>query len=644
MCGIAGFYKNINFSPEPTLLEMNAVMNHRGPDDSGIWYDRNENIGLSHTRLSILDLSSAASQPMCSDSGRYVISFNGEIYNHLKLRGELKKNTQINWKSTSDTETLIEMIEYYGLDLAIKKIHGMFALALWDKSKKVLSLVRDRMGEKPLYYGSVNGTWVFASELKAFKKLPNFRGDIDDDALSHFLSLGCIPSPLSIYKGIHKVEPGKIVTLDSNHDLPQIRAYWSTINEMLENYNTFTGSDDDAINTLEGVLKNAVKMQMISDVPTGAFLSGGIDSSLICALMQANSSKKIDTCSIGFDSEEFNEAEHARAVSEHLGTNHFDMYVSGKEALELIPNIPSIYDEPFADSSQIPTYLVSKIAKENVTVALTGDAGDELFGGYNRYTLTNQYWRKLSLIPKSLRDILGAIIKIIPPNQLNSIFTPILGSKYRNIGDKLHKGASVMGSIGIENLYGRMLSQITEPNDWLINQQELIPSMLIQGDEYSHISDIEKMMISDLIGYLPNDILVKVDRASMSVSLESRVPFLDHDVVRFAASLPLSMKIRGGDNKWILKKLLYKYIPEKLVNRPKMGFSVPLDDWLRGPLLDWTEALLDSSRLHNEGFFNVSMIRKKWGEHKSGLRNWQYQLWNVLMFQAWLDQKDKNHI
>ena len=638
MCGITGFLNKVKASPEGILGEMIGTMPHRGPDGRGVWHDTNGEIGLAHARLSILDLSSAATQPMASKSKRYVISYNGEIYNHVGLRAELDGLTDTQWRSNSDTETLIELIEFWGLDVALQKTHGMFAVAVWDTLKKTLSLARDRMGEKPLYYGWVNGAWVFASELKAIKKFPGFNNEIDRKALAQYLRLGSIPSPLSIYKNISKVEPGAIVSLQSAYGSLKIRQYWSTIDTMIAgSQSLFEGSDIEAEIQLENILSNVVSMQMLSDVPLGAFLSGGIDSSLICALMQANSTGRIDTCSIGFESKKFNEAEHARAVAQHLGTNHFDLYVTGKEALDVVPLLPVIYDEPFADASQIPTYLVSKIAKKNVTVALTGDAGDELFGGYNRYTLTDKYWSKLSILPQSLRQLIGTCIQRVPISQLDRILGPLFGSRFNNLGDKIHKGANVMGAANVDQLYMRMLSQVAEPSEWLIGHSDVTTDALVSGGDSVKLSDIEMMMMTDLVGYLPNDILTKVDRAAMAVSLESRVPFLDPDVIKFAASLPLHMKIRNGDNKWILKKILYKYVPKTLLDRPKMGFSVPLDEWLRGPLIDWAEALLESSRLEREGFFNVSTVRRKWEEHKSGSRNWQYQLWNVLMFQLWLE-------
>ena len=638
MCGIAGFLNIVKASPEGMLNEMIGTMPHRGPDGRGLWHDATDDIGLAHARLSILDLSSAATQPMVSQSKRYVISYNGEIYNHVGLRAELDGLTDTQWRSNSDTETLVELIEFWGLDVALQKTHGMFAVAVWDTLKKTLSLARDRMGEKPLYYGWVNGAWVFASELKAIKKFPGFNNEIDRKALAQYLRLGSIPSPLSIYKNISKVEPGAIVSLQSAYGSLKIRQYWSTIDTMIAgSQSLFEGSDIEAEIQLENILSNVVSMQMLSDVPLGAFLSGGIDSSLICALMQANSTGRIDTCSIGFESKKFNEAEHARAVAQHLGTNHFDLYVTGKEALDVVPLLPVIYDEPFADASQIPTYLVSKIAKKNVTVALTGDAGDELFGGYNRYTLTDKYWSKLSILPQSLRQLIGTCIQRVPISQLDRILGPLFGSRFNNLGDKIHKGANVMGAANVDQLYMRMLSQVAEPSEWLIGHSDVTTDALVSGGDSVKLSDIEMMMMTDLVGYLPNDILTKVDRAAMAVSLESRVPFLDPDVIKFAASLPLHMKIRNGDNKWILKKILYKYVPKTLLDRPKMGFSVPLDEWLRGPLIDWAEALLESSRLEREGFFNVSTVRQKWEEHKSGSRNWQYQLWNVLMFQLWLE-------
>jgi asparagine synthase (glutamine-hydrolysing) len=639
MCAIVGFL--YSSAPKYTLpvkhvvTSMLSVMGHRGPDSSDYWCDE-QNVVLGHARLAILDLSSAGNQPMQSPSGRFVMAFNGEIYNHHALRNELNAIGSIKWRSNSDTETLLAAIEVWGLEVTAKKIRGMFAIALWDKQSKSLSLLRDHMGEKPIYYGWVNGQFVFASELKAIKIFPNFNNEIDRNALGSFLRFNSIPAPYSIYKKIFKLEPGCIISLCKGSKEVKQTCFWST-EDIFKNgiASPFSGKACDAIDALEDVLANAVSLQMQADVRLGAFLSGGIDSSTIVALMQAQSSQKINTFSMGFDVKEYNEAVHARSVAKHIGTNHFDMYITERDALDVIPLLPNIYDEPFADSSQIPTYLLAKIAKQKVTVALTGDAGDELFGGYNRYVFANQYFHRMKNIPIWVRKIIISFILNITEEKWSMIFSQMLNKGPNNFGSMLHKGAAALDSRTIRDLHFKLVSQVQSPKDWLINSNEY---KTIFNDGLFHfdgLGSIDKMMAYDLVTYLPTDILTKVDRAAMSVSLETRVPFLDPDVVKFSASLPLEYKIREGVNKWVLREVLYKYVPKSLIDRPKKGFAVPLAEWLRGPLRDWSEGLLDERRLKEDGYFNVSFVRDRWHEHLSGKCNWHHQLWNVLMFQAW---------
>ena len=642
MCGIAGFLNNNQKDVGNILNSMIVQLEYRGPDDKRIWVDCCENIGLAHARLSIVDLTDLGCQPMHSHSKRYTLVFNGEIYNHLSLRSEIETLTDVKWRGHSDTEVLLESISFWGIEKALGRANGMFALALWDNLEQKLLLARDRIGEKPLYYGWIDNCLVFASELKALKKFPNFKSEIDRGSLALYLRYNSIPAPYSIYKDIKKVEPGSILSIKHGDIKTEKITYWSTIN-ILRNgkKNQFSGGVSESSSKLESVLTEAIKLQMKADVPLGAFLSGGVDSSLIAALMQANSSENIKTFSIGFDNKNYNEAEYARAVSTHLGTEHYDMYVTSQDAINVIPLLPTIYDEPFSDSSQIPTYLVSKIAKQRVTVSLSGDAGDELFGGYNRYTMTEQYWKVLSRIPLGVRRKIKGGIQSVSVSTWNKYLSVIFKSKYTNIGDKLHKGANILPSIDIDDLYLRITSQIEKPEEWLVNSIE--HQLILTNDESSlaELSSIERMMAFDILNYLPTDILTKVDRAAMAVSLETRIPFLDYNVIEFAASLPESHKVSNGVGKKILREVLYKYVPREMIERPKMGFGVPLDEWLRGPLREWAECLLDSDRLKKEGYFNVLIVRKRWEEHISGRRNWQYQLWSVLMFQAWLENEAK---
>ena len=637
MCGIAGYLGEVKH-PIDCLTKMADAISHRGPDNMGVWSDHNPSIGFAHSRLSILDLSSAGNQPMHSSSGNYVIIFNGEIYNHKSLRSELELINQRNWLGHSDTETLLAAIEEWGLKKTLVKAKGMFAIALWDKSSNKLSLACDRIGEKPLYYGWVNDQFVFSSELKSIKVFPEFNNSIDRNSLALFLRFNSIPAPYSIYKDIFKLEPGQIVEINSQSRKLEKYKFWS-LEEVYKNgsENKFRGSSVQAINQLENILSEAVSSQMQSDVPLGAFLSGGIDSSTIVALMQSYSNSQVNTFTIGFNSKEFDESKHAEMVANHLGTNHFNKFVTEEDALDVIPNLPDIYDEPFADSSQIPTYLVSKFAKEKVTVALSGDAGDELFGGYNRYIFSEKMFKNISKTPDSIKKLMSKIMFSLSEENWNFILGRLMRNRYSNIGHKIHKTANIVSSKSIRDLHFKLISQIQNPSDWLKDSNEYESVFNDNEDRFKELDSVEIMMAYDLISYLPTDILTKVDRAAMSVSLETRVPFLDPDVIQFSASLPMEFKIRNGVTKWLLREVLYKHVPKDLIERPKMGFAVPLAEWLRGPLKDWAESLLDEKRLHQEGFFNVEFVRDKWSEHISGRRNWSHQLWNVLMFQAWLE-------
>lgn len=650
MCGLVGFLggalKRHPLQNEQILRDMSGKIVSRGPDQDGVWVNNTGDFGFAHRRLAILDLTDAGAQPMQSKSHRYVIVFNGEVYNHIDLREEINlSGIPIGWKGHSDTETLLAAIELWGIERALKKVVGMFAFALWDRDLNFLHLARDRMGEKPVYYGwqgaGPTRSFLFGSELKALKAHPSFSAKIDRGSLSLLLRYSYIPAPYSIYKGISKLEPGSILSVSLSDPDAVITKYWDTVDVAARGKAApFSGSPVQAVDELEKLAKSAVHQQMAADVPLGAFLSGGIDSSIIVALMQAQSPRPVKTFTIGFNEAGFNEAVHAKAVANHLGTDHTELYVTPNQAMEVIPKLPDLYCEPFADSSQIPTFLVSQLAKQKVTVSLSGDAGDELFCGYNRYKLTAQLWRKLSLMPTSIKGVTSKLITSISPSTWDRLGGIILGGKsYAALGDKMHKGASVLASADFRALYLGVVSQISNPADWVIGGNERPNKLTDNSPLLSEFNDIEKMMLLDTINYLPGDILVKVDRAAMGVSLEGRVPFLDHRIVEFAWTLPLGYKLRDGQTKWPLRQLLYRYVPRELIERPKMGFGVPIGDWLRGPLRDWAETLLSENRLKKEGYFHSEIIRAKWAEHLSGRRNWQSQLWTILMFQAWLENE-----
>ena len=657
MCGIAGYVGPAWFvdaeSVERQLKAMVDTLTSRGPDSTGYWSDVENTIALAHRRLSIVDLTTAGHQPMASPSGRYVITFNGEIYNHIDLRKQLTAgcSSQINWHGHSDTETLLAAIENWGLEQTLRRSTGMFAIALWDKQERVLSLARDRLGEKPLYCGWQQGAFLFGSELKALKPHPAFIGDIDRGAIALQLRHNYVPAPFSIYKGIGKLPPGTILRLDASaiarkDGIETATPYWSLTDAVAHGQaDPYTGTNAEAIEALDQLLRSTIAQQMMADVPLGAFLSGGIDSSIVVALMQAQSSRPVKTFSIGFNEAGYNEAVYAKEVTQHLRTEHTELYVSSQQAMDVIPRLPTLYDEPFSDSSQIPTFLVSEMTRQHVTVSLSGDAGDELFGGYNRYLLANNLWGKISLLPPWMRRWGTSMLTALPPDQWNKLLGPfqrLMPIKWRlsNLGDKIHKGASVLGNDSLEMLYKDLISHWSDPSSLVIGGHE--PNTLISDPDpfYSSLGGIERMMALDTLTYLPDDILCKVDRAAMGVSLETRIPFLDHRLVDFAWRLPMNMKIRDGQGKWILRQVLYKYVPKELIERPKMGFGIPIDNWLRGPLRDWAESLLDESRLRQEGYFYPEPIRQKWIEHLSGKRNWQYHLWDVLMFQSWLEENN----
>ena len=648
MCGINGFYSKSLSTFNNVIVKMNSAISHRGPDTNGTWLDKNSGIVLGHQRLSIIDLSVAGNQPMRSNSDRFILTYNGEIYNHLEIRRELEKSSSnIKWRGNSDTETLLEAIDFWGVETTLKKVDGMIAFGLWDQKTRCLTLARDRIGEKPLYFGwqgkGDNKVFLFGSELKALKVHPEFNGEINRNAIALQLRHNYIPAPYSIYKDINKLLPGHFLELKKNdlekNLLPNMKTYWSlTKSAIYGNNNQLMYGEKDIQKDLEKNLQSSVKKQMISDVPLGAFLSGGIDSSTVVALMQSQSDHPVKTFTIGFDENDYNEAKYAKKIATHLGTDHTELYVSSKKAMEVIPKLSTIYDEPFADSSQIPTFLVSQLAKQHVKVVLSGDGGDELFCGYNRYIMSKKFWDMFSLMPQSLRKILACGLQSISPQNWDKIskFLPGL-NQYANFGDKIHKGANVLKAETLFDLYYMLCSQWQNPIEVVINSKE--PGTLLTEFKpiLKGLNSQQQMMVLDLITYLPDDILVKVDRAAMASSLETRTPFLDHKLIENIWKIPHSLKLRNGQGKWILRQILNKYVPKNLTERPKMGFGIPLDAWLRGPLRDWAEDLLNEKRLQKEGYYNSRLIRDKWEEHLSGKKNWQHQLWNVLMFQSWID-------
>lgn len=628
MCGIVGIWGPLEGKAQ-VLAESCRRIRHRGPDSNGLWEDRSSDLSLAHVRLAILDLTEAGHQPMVSVCGRYVLTFNGEIYNHFDLRAQLAKSNQAPaWRGHSDTETLLAYIAAKGVKATLQAAEGMFAIALWDRAERQLILARDRMGEKPLYYGYAQANLVFASELKALAPVPGFGQRLDRNALASFMRHNYIPAPQSIYEGIAKLPPGVWVEISAaqmrRREMPEPRVYWSALeaaDQAAAAPQRFE-SDRQATDALEAVLSKAVGGQMLSDVSLGAFLSGGIDSSTIVALMQAQSAQRVRTFAIGFHEKGYDEAQHAKAVAAHLGTDHTELYVTAQDALGVVPGLADMYDEPFADSSQIPTSLVTRMARQHVTVALSGDGGDELFGGYSRYFRVNDWWKKCAPVPLMLRRPLGAALSA-------SARLPGGGAWRGKVG----KLGELLRSDKRGEFYRRFVSYWPDPADVVKGGQEPVSpfALPISG------STFDAMMKLDTITYLPDDILVKVDRAAMAVSLETRVPLINHRVYEFAWSLPFNYKVRGKTGKWLLRQVLHRHVPQALVERPKRGFAVPLAAWLRGPLRDWAEALLNPTRLAQEGWFEPEPILRKWREHLSGQRNWDSHLWGVLMMQAWLD-------
>jgi asparagine synthase (glutamine-hydrolysing) len=638
MCGIAGFLDPKRRSGDNELKALAAGMagalRHRGPDAQGVWVDEQAGLALGHARLSIIDLSPAGAQPMQSANGRFVLSYNGEVYNAGELRAELERAGHV-FRGHSDTEVLVEGFAEWGIAATVERLIGMFAFAVFDRRERVLTLARDRLGIKPLYWGRVDGRVVFASELKAFAAMPDFAPQIDRQALAAFLCTGYVPAPSSIYDGIEKLEPGTLLEIREDGTTRSER-YWSLLDVATRGQGAVLDIDEaEAGDRLESLLTDAVTRRMVADVPLGVFLSGGIDSSTVTALMQANSPSPVKSFTIGFEDTGYDEAAQAKAVAAHLGTDHTELTVTAEEAQSVIPRLPQIYDEPFADSSQIPTFLVSEMTRKHVTVALSGDGGDELFAGYNRYGQGLRAARALKMLPRPVAAGLATMIGAIPPAALDRLFGLVpAGLRPRLAGDKLLKLAGVLGQ-DTAGYYRTLVSPWAEA--WSLVEGAARPEPTAFGaatrDRFD--SDLAWMQYADSVTYLPDDILTKVDRASMAVSLEARVPLLDHRVVDFAWHLPGAFKIRGGQGKWLLRQLLHKYVPKHLVERPKMGFGVPIDAWLRGPLKDWAADLLNPAAMTEQGLIDPRPVQEKWNEHQSGRRNWQYFLWNVLMFEAW---------
>ena len=651
MCGIVGFWM-INSSefgePERVATRMALAIRHRGPNSAGAWADREAGVALGHRRLSIIDLSPAGHQPMHSSCGRYVLIFNGEIYNHLALRAELENAGQASqWRGHSDTETLLACITQWGVTNTLQRAVGMFALALWDRRERRLTLARDRFGEKPLYYGWVGQgakrAFVFGSELKALRAYPSFSNPVSRNSLSLYLQFCVVPAPYSIYHDIFKLPPGSILTLQVDqlaHQIHRIEPYWRLTDVVKQGLAHPIKNEADGIRMLHDALRDAVALQAIADVPLGAFLSGGVDSSTIVALMQSQSTRPVKTFTVGFDEAGFDESSYAAAVARHLGTDHHELRVSPTDAQAVIPLLPALYDEPFADSSQIPTYLVCKMTSQYVTVALSGDGGDELFAGYNRYFWGQRVWDRLSWLPLFLRKGVGAGILQLPVSGWDALADALpIKTGVSRLGDKAHKLARRLKTIEcLDDLYRSLVTEWPLDPQVVINSGRL-PTLLDDEAAIGGIVEAEnRMMVWDSLTYLPDDILTKVDRAAMGVSIETRVPFLDRSVAEVAWRLPLHMKIRGAESKWALRQVLFKYVPRDLIERPKAGFGIPIGEWLRGPLREWAEDLLKESRLQQEGYFNPAPIRDAWRQHLSGRHDWTNRLWCILMFQAWLGE------
>ncbi len=649
MCGIAGIFDPAKSTGADALRALAHAMAkplaHRGPDDAGCWVDARAGVALAHRRLEVVGRGPQGRQPMQSDSGRWVVTYNGELYNAPALRSHLR-SARVTLRGSSDTEVLVAALETWGLADTLDRLEGMFAFAAWDANRRRLHLVRDRFGEKPLYYGWTSRRFVFASELKAFHALPDFAPQVDRAAVAQFLRLSCVPAPMSIFRGFAKLRPGCLVTIEPgacHTPLPEQDTYWSA-NRAIDEICTrpLLHDETEAQDRLEAALSDAVAARMLADVPVGALLSGGIDSSLVVALMQRHSSRPVRTFTVAFVEQAFDESASATAVATHLGTEHTTVDMRHRDVLEIIPRVPDIWDEPFADSSQLPMYLVAKVAREAVTVALSGDGGDELFAGYNRHAWLDRVWKVAAPVPGSLRHGVGGMLRYIPPSAVEAAACWMPSRwQVRIPSTKVTKLGRVLQASSIDDAYGALISHWDDPASMVLGAEPphppvLVPNGLPATGAGSGIMD--QVLRADLSTYLPDDVLTKVDRAAMAVSLETRAPFLDRDVLDVAWRLPPSSKRRNGTSKWMLRQLLYRHVPRTLVDRPKMGFGVPINTWLRGPLRTWADDLLSSASLTRHGLLDPAPVRRAWDLHQGGRRDLSYELWDVLMLQAWMDR------
>lgn len=641
MCGIAGFIERGGLSAKASasLRAMTDAIEHRGPDDEGHWLDAHSGVALGHRRLAIIDLSPAGHQPMHAPSGRFVLIFNGEIYNHHQLRQRLEKEGHAPiWRGHSDTEVLLACFDRWGVKRTLEEANGMFAIALWDRIDSRLTLARDRAGEKPLYYGWQGNTFVFASELKAITAHPDFCKSIDRNAVAAFMRVGYVPAPLSIWQGIAKLQPAHRIDILMDDPKPAAsRAYWDIHSIAAQGAASPARDCPELVDELDTLLRDSVRLRMEADVPLGAFLSGGVDSSVITALMQTQSSRPVQTFSIGFAERDYDESGYARAVAQHLGTEHSELRVSTAEAQAILPLIPQIWDEPFADASQIPTYLVNALARGKVTVALSGDGGDELFAGYNRHVLGAKIWNQFGSLPQPIRKtIAAALAHPATGNAAARVSRSTgIGGRVAGLAERLPKIAAVMAADTPADAYARLVAQ------WQAEEHPVLDAEWHgRGPEVPAFSDFRNaMLFLDTVTFLPDDILTKVDRAGMAVSLEGRIPFLDHRLMEFAWRVPMTAKVRDGRGKHILREVLYRYVPAALIDRPKAGFAVPVGDWIVGALRDWAEELLSPKKLESQGVLNADIVRANWKEFKNGNRALLPRLWCVLMFQAWYQEQ-----